>query len=168
MRARLASTCAVMASRCVRGSVELGVRGAQVGRERPVLGGVGVELHAETRGLVDRRVEKRANLGQVLFGRRDCRRLAAALGFGFHARRVDVGVGLDRGIEIAVDGVGALGLPAEVGAEPFGLGPGVGELGPEPVGLPKCVGQLAAERIDLRVCVGELASKRLDLAMGVG
>ena len=51
------------------------------------------------------------------------RRLAAALGLGLHPGRVDVGVRLDRRIEIAIDRVRPLGLTLQVGAQCVGIGP---------------------------------------------
>jgi len=56
-------------------------------------------------------------------------------------------VRLDRGIEIAVNGVGPFGLAPEIAAQSVGLGLGVRELGPKPIDLPECVGQLATERV---------------------
>ena len=78
--------------------------------QRRGLGPRVVKLARQSRGIGDRRVEQLANLGQVLFcGRRApaCFRVSASAS---SRACVDVGVGLDGGIEVAVERLGALRL----------------------------------------------------------
>ena len=89
-----------------------------------------VELARQARGVGDRGIEEAAALGEVLFGRRAGARLLAHFGFGFEPLRVDVGVRLDGGVEIAVERLGPLGFLLELVPQRLGLAPGLRRASP--------------------------------------
>ena len=81
----------------------------------------GVELARQPCRVGDRGVEQPAAVGEVLFRGRAGGCLLPEFGLRLEASRVDVGVGLDGRVEIAVDGLGSLGLLQELFPERLGV-----------------------------------------------
>ena len=112
-----------------------GVRRAQLLAQIRRFGARAVELAREAGGVGNRGVEEAAALGEVLFGRRPGARLLAHLGFGFEPLRVDVGVRLDGGVEIAVERLGPLGFFLKLVPQRLGLALDVGQRARQPLVL---------------------------------
>ena len=159
--------------------LELRLRRCEVGGKGPILGRIGVELHADLCHLRHRGVEQRTNVGQLLLRGAGDSDLPAAFRFRFHPRGVDVAMRFDCRVEIVIGGVGALGLALHVSAQGVGLGSGVGqfvaeslelavdvrELVPERLGVAMSFTELAAQRLRVRVRVSELVADRLGLSV---
>ena len=105
----------------------------------------------------NRGVEYRTNVGELGLGRRRGNGESLGLTFRLDPGGVDVGVRLDRRIEIAVDRFGAFRLAREIGA-----------LGAQTVDLAACIAELAAERLRLTVNVSQLTANGVGLRVCIG
>ena len=165
MRARLASSCAVMASRCVRAASSSACAALRSAASMPfsaVLASSCIPRRAACATAASRSARTSA---EIRLGRRHCGRQPSALRLGLHARRIDVRVRLDRRVEVAVDGVRPLGLAPQIAAQPLGLGQRVGELRAQPLDLAVGVAEVPPHSVGLRPRVGQLGAQGVDLTV---
>ncbi len=104
-----------------------GVRRTQLPAQIRRFAARAAELSRQAGRVGDRRVEEAAALGEVLLGRRARASLLPHFGFGFEPGRVDVRVRLDGGVEVVVEGLGALGLFLELVPQRLGLALNLGQ-----------------------------------------
>ena len=128
-----------------------GVRRAELLAQIRRFGARALELARQACGVGDRGIEEAADLGEVLFGRRPGARLLAHLGFGFEPLRVDVGVRLDGGVEIAVERLGTLGFLLELVPQRLGLALDFGERARQPLVLAALRVEVALDHLERRL-----------------